>query len=375
MKRTQPQLSRRTLIGRALALGLAPLACDAERAWAQPRWASAVATDAGTFELVAADAHGVRVRLASDVRGHGLAVHEVAPERVVMFGRRPERIAIVGDLRRGAVVGRIESPAERHQSGHGCFGLDGSVLYVVEADNVSGHGFIAVLDAETLQRKAEFATHGIGPHDLALLPDGSAIVVANGGLITEPGGRDPINLDTMASSLVYLDPRTGALLETHTVAETKASLRHLAVAEDGTVAVAMQIQRAALDDADPRPLIGVRAPGEPLRALEDGLDLSTAMEDYAGAIAIDSATRVAAITSPRGNLIGFWKLDGGALVGVHAFDDVSGVAQSSDGERFVFTGSNGQLRQVDTLALEELPGARHQFGDVRWDNHLIALPS
>lgn len=366
-------LTRRAILGGSGALLVAPVGCEGDDVWS-PRFASAHGDTDGAYALVVADAEGIRARFASEVRGHGLAVHPLNRDLAVMFARRPGRVGIVGDLRSGEVVGRFEAPEDRHQAGHGCFSADGSMLYVVEAESVSGRGVIAVLDAATLQRRGEFDTHGLGPHEVLLMPDGVTLAVANGGLVTAPGERDPINLDTMQSSLVYLDASSGELLSQHTVLESKASLRHLAVADDGTIAVAMQVQRDALDDSEPRPLVAVQRPGEPLRALDDGLELGTAMEDYAGAVAVDSSSRIAALTSPRGNLVAFWDLDSGASKGVQTFADVSGIALSSDGSAFVLTGAGGQIRQTDSSSLEELPDARSQFDGVRWDNHLVALP-
>jgi len=354
-----PSLLRRTLLHGSGALFLAPLGCEAERLGDAELWASAQGDEAGAYELVVAGPAGVRARIATAHSG-----------RVVMFGRRPGRIGIVGDVASESVVARFESEAGRHQVGHGCFSADGSRLFVAVAEDVSGAGFIEVFDAQTFERVEEFGTHGVGPHEIALLPDGRTLAVANGGLVTEPGEREPINLDTMQSSLVYVDTQTGALLDEHRVFEPKASLRHLALAEDGTVVVVMQIQRDALADTDPRPLIAVHRPGGVLEVLTDGLELGTAMDDYAGAVALDDTARVAAVTSPRGNLVAYWNFDAGAAVGVQRFDDVSGVALSSQGADFVLSGSGGQIRQTDAATLEERLDGRVQFSNLRWDNHL-----
>ncbi|MCR9164393.1 MAG: DUF1513 domain-containing protein [Nannocystaceae bacterium] len=372
--RLEPVLRRRVVLGGGCAWLVASAGCDEQPTAAAGLFASAQGSEEGAYELVVADGRSIRARFASAHRGHGLAVHPANPQRVVMFARRPGTVGLVADARSGETVARFEAPQGRHQSGHGCFGADGSALFVVEAEVGSGRGFIAVLDAETFERRGEFETGGLGPHEVALMPDGVTLAVANGGLVSAPGGRDPINLDTMQSSLVYLDSGSGRQLGVHGVPEPKASLRHLAVADDGTVAVAMQIQRDALDDAQPRPLIAVQRPGEPLRPFDDGLEMGTAMEDYAGAVAVDSVTRTAALTSPRGNLVGYWDLDTGALKGAQTFADVSGVGLSSDGAAFILTGAGGQVRRTESYALEELSEARRQFGDVRWDNHLVVLP-
>ncbi len=366
-------LRRRELMLGSCAAAMAPLGCDDADPATGELWASAQGSEPGSFELVVANAQRVHARFPSEVRGHGLAVNPTDPAHVVMFGRRPERVAIACDVGSGEIVGRIACASGRHLAGHGCFSLDGTRLFVVEADLVTGEGTIAVFDADSLERLGEFSSYGVGPHEVVLMPGGDALAVANGGLITEPDGRDPINLDSMRSSLVFVDAHTGAVLGEHTVAEPKASLRHLAIARDGTVAVVMQIQRAALSDTDPRPLIAIHRPGGELESLESGLELGTTMDDYAGAVAVDDASRVAAVTSPRGNLVAFWDIDTAESLAVQRFDDVSGVALSADGTRFILSGSGGQLRQTSTHTLEEQPAARARLEDVRWDNHLLTL--
>lgn len=110
-----------------------------------------------------------------------------------------------------------------------------------------------------------------------------------------------------------------------------------------------------------------------MQALQDGLELAAAMRDYGGSVAVDARSRTAAVTSPRGDLVGFWDIDTGALRGHYAFDDVCGVAVSTD-STFVLSGSNGQVRSVDATTLADARDARERFDGVRWDNHMIALP-
>ena len=374
---------RRELLLGTCALGASALTpwaigCDedssSEDVLRGPLWASAEGAGPGSYSLVVAGPDRVHARFESEARGHGMAVDPSRPERVVMFGRRPERSGIIGDIRTGKVVAKFEAAAGHHHCGHGAFSADGSLLFVVEADDATCKSSIAVFDAHSMERQGEMDGYGVGPHQMLLMPDGHTLALANGGLLTEPGGRDPINLETMRSSLVYIDSTTGALVSEHTVPEPKASLRHIAVADDGTLAVCMQVQRAALTDTDPRPLLAVHRPGEALKVFEDGLEIGTAMEDYAASVAICSHARVAAVTSPRGNLIAFWNVDTGALQGMQRFDDVSGAEVTADDGRFVFTGSNGQVRMTDGETLEEQPESRTRFSDVLWDNHLLTIP-
>ena len=93
---------------------------------------------------------------------------------------------------------------------------------------------IGVRDAtDGYKQIGEFRAHGIEPHDIALLPDGRTLVVANGGIRTHPDrGGEELNLASMRPSLVYVDVQTGDLLEEHRLAPAlhQLSIRHLALA-------------------------------------------------------------------------------------------------------------------------------------------------
>ena len=93
-------------------------------------------------------------------------------------------------------------------------------------------------------RTAEFPSGGVGPHDIKLMPGGKLMAVANGGIETHPDtGRVKLNIPSMRPNLgfVALD---GRIQETAELDRSlhKNSIRHLAVGDDGTVAVAMQWQ-------------------------------------------------------------------------------------------------------------------------------------
>ena len=89
---------------------------------------------------------------------------------------------------------------------------------------------------------------GIGPHQLAMMPDGSTMVVALGGLQTHPDqGRKKLNLETMQSALVYLDSRNGDILDRLESPQRHLSLRHLDVAINGSVVVGAQFNTAGGD--------------------------------------------------------------------------------------------------------------------------------
>lgn len=375
MRRTPDWITRRSLLTALGGLCVLSAGCEDAEGSEPELWVSAHGADDASFGLVVAGPLGVVSIIKSGFRGHDVTVRPGHPQRVMMFGRKPGRFAVDVDLTEGRVVRRLEVAGDRALQGHGCFTPDGTLLITAEADVDTGAGKLAVRDADTFQVLRELDTYGIGPHEIALMPDERTIVVANGGLFTLPeSGDTPLNLDTMRSSLAYVDLASGELVEEALFVEPKASIRHLDVCDDGTVVAAMQVQREAMDHDGVVALGLVHRRGEAARALDPGEGRVAAMKDYTGSVAVDQQSRVAGLTSPRGNMALFWDIDTGALVGELELFDVCGIAVSPDQARFVLTGGNEQVRQLDGDTLAPFAQKLGPLPGVRWDNHLIALP-
>mgnify|MGYP006288855123 CR=1 FL=1 len=300
-------------------------------------------------------------------RGHGVAVRSDR-RRAVVFGRRPADWALELDLEPPLRPRRLTPPDALQMQGHGAFGRDGS-LFVSLADRETAEGFVGVWQPEQRRWAAVWPTEGLGPHELLVLPDG-AVVVANGGLRTSAGQREPINLDTMDSSLVYLDPRSGRVLERVRAGIPKGSLRHLAVSPQGRVGVGLQIQRAAVGHDRPLPLAFVHDRATGAARILDAPEAAR-MVDYVGSVAFAPRARQWALTSPRGSLALFFD-DEGRLAGTHRFADVCGASATVDGDGFLLSSSTGRLREVEVTAGAVRVRRAIDF-DARWDNHLLAL--
>nr|WP_272211947.1 DUF1513 domain-containing protein [Marinicella sp. W31]MDC2877840.1 DUF1513 domain-containing protein [Marinicella sp. W31] len=197
-------------------------------------------------------------------RIHGLAASPVTGQ-VVAFARRPGTFVLVfsPDGSGGRFI--IHAVADRHFYGHGAFSPDGRFLYASENDFENRSGVIGIYDGhDGFVRVGEYPTYGIGPHDLAVSPDGRYLVAANGGIETHPDfGRTKLNLDHMEPSLALINAASGALVEKHALPAdlSQLSTRHLAIGEAGRVWFACQYEgpRNALP-----PLVGRFAPGEAL---------------------------------------------------------------------------------------------------------------
>jgi len=310
----------------------------------------------------------------SGFRGHGGAQHPLKANTVLMFGRRPSNETVEVNLLTGEVSARFKSQKNRHFFGHGAFSEDGKTLFTTEADLERNVGVIGIRDALTYEWLGEYESYGVGPHQMMLMPNGKELVVANGGILTRPEtGRDKLNLDTMDSSLAYVDVETGKLNSIWRVPESKASIRHLDVADDGTVAIAMQQQRSACEHDGLVALTAIHKSGQPIQLLQEPEMVIEQMNDYVGSVAIHNETRTAGFTSPRGDIVGFWNIDSGDFIGYHAMRDVCGIAVSNKDSAFVVTNSYGMVQAVDAQTITELKQKRKHYPSMAWDNHMISL--
>lgn len=348
-------------------------AVDADQAGAGEYYFSARAGGMEQYFLSAFDAGG---RLAYDVplpgRGHGIAVRPDA-DQAVLVARRPGRFLVVFAADTGEVLHTLGSGRERHFSGHGVFSPDGRWLYTSEIDYERGRGVIGVRDAEDTYRQVdEYGACGVEPHDLQLCRDGEVLVIANGGILTHPdSGRAKLNLDTMSSSLVYLEAASGRLLSEHRLPETLRllSLRHLAVPAADRVYIAMQYQ--GLPEERP-PLVAMHAGGEEsLRLLEAPPEVLARMRNYCGSICADSSGRWIAVSSPQGNTVTFWSAASGEYRADARVPDGCGIAAGSRAGEFLLSSGGGGLYRYDApnAAMTALAGMALQ--DAHWDNHML----
>ncbi|WP_415233876.1 DUF1513 domain-containing protein [Pseudorhodobacter sp.] len=293
-------------------------------------------------------------------RGHAAAAHPTRP-LAVAFARRPGQFAFVIDCATGAVLHRLAPAANRQFNGHGAFSSDGSLLMTSEVVAEGSAGRIGLWETRHFQRIAEWDSGGIGPHDIKRLPDGR-IVVANGGIQTDPLDRSKLNLGQMRPNLSLLSANGTLLDQAELPPEYRAnSIRHLALLP-GQIAFAMQWEG---DKADAVPLVGLWSPGSLPRLCPAAPTEAHVMQGYAGSIAaLADGSRLAVTSAPGGAVMLF---DGsGTPIATHFRADLSGVAALGP----AFTVSDG-LGAVWACADSGL--SLRQRHRVAWDNHLIAL--
>ena len=362
------RLNRRALLASGAA---ALLVRGAARASDGGRYLSAAATLTNRYAVVAVDEDGqIDFDLDLADRGHGLAVRPGSSE-AICFARRPGRFALVIDTLAGAVVTEIPAAPSRHFCGHGLFVQGGDLLLATENDEAKHKGVIGIYDARaSYARLGEFPTFGIGPHDLALLPDGKTLVVANGGIDKrhdDTGGRE---LADIRSDLVYLDWQSERLLERAALEPqfARLSIRHLALTEAGDVAAALQ-DSADVPDLD-FPLAFLHRTGHVPRWLAAPDGGWARLRGYCGAAAVDRGAGLIALSSPRGNCVGLWDESGAALAALPIHDGCGLSATGIAGQLAVSSGSGELFTVVSNAAQPSLRGANGEF---RFDNHMARI--
>lgn len=327
----------------------------------------------GGFAVGTLDAHGNVINTVKlPARGHDLVVKPGSREAVV-FARRPGRFAVAFDLDGKTPPREIASAPDRHFYGHGLYSSDGKLLFSTENDIAGGRGVLGIRDATNgYAPVGVVSTGGIGPHDIALLSDGRTLVVANGGIDTDPGGREPIALAEMHPSLSYIDMQTGDVIERVTFAADlqPLSIRHLAVGAGDTVVFGCQWAGDRLTHPQ---LVGTHRRGGALKLMPMPDSILRETRQYIGSVSVDGSGEIAAASAPRGNLALFFDLPAGRYLGAQRMADVCGIAGAASARSFALSSGDGAIQFEQVSRDGSLTTDKAAHADVHWDNHLLAF--
>lgn len=334
---------------------------------------SSARTGAGRHAAVLFDADGeVHWKVELPDRGHGGAFRKDTAD-VVVFARRPGTFAFVIDCTSGQVDTVISAPANRHFYGHGIYSGDGRLLFTTENDFAEGRGVVGVWDAsDGYGRVAEFDAGGVGPHDIALMPGGKVLAIANGGILTSPEtGRQKLNIADMKPNLAFIDAADGKPVTIHAlpVELHKLSIRHMAVAASGAIVIAMQYEGSGEDRV---PLVCRYQAGR-LHLMTAPDHVTAQMKNYCGSVALDGAGHTACVTAPRGNLSTFWSVADGTYLASAGIVDGCGVsaATESNGD-FMISSGTGRLVTAGPSSMIAI--SQPAANKLIWDNHIARPP-
>jgi hypothetical protein len=365
-------LSRRNFLG-TLGTGALVLSLPGEAPRTSARGglllAACDSADGGHF-IAGFDSTGRRqFMLAVPQRMHGIALNPVTSRQGVFFARRPGTEIYGIDLESGTIERSQSSPSGRHFCGHGCFTADGRYLYASENDYIRNQGIISVRDAATLRVLDEWQSGGMDPHEIRLFDNDRTLAVANGGILTHPA-RPGINLDPtrMQPSLVYLDTANGKMRDKFQLHDRQLSIRHIDINDKGLVVIALQYEGSK---QDPMPLLASHAGEAALQLFAAEACDWRRMNRYTGSVKFAGNGSIAAVSSPRGNCLGFWNIEKQEMLTQHYIHDVCGIGYDRQHQNFAVTSGSGAIYRFDIECRTvdrplRLPG-------IHWDNHLLAI--
>jgi hypothetical protein len=322
------------------------------------------------FLLIIVDSKGQvlrKIKLPS--RGHG--VQKSVQGQIMVCGRRPGSWVLLLQ-HKDAPPQWIRAAANRPLSGHCCFSADGDHFYSSENALEVSQGAIGVWDSHSGERRSEWPSQGIGPHEIQLSSDGMHLWVANGGILTHPHrGREKLNLDTMESNISYFRLNGGVLMDQYAISEPQLSLRHICVNKNNQVAVACQYQGP---NYHRKPLL-LFINDHQIDYLPCDPKVILQLNNYLGSVTFDISGRWVAASSPRGSRVVIWHLAKG-IDAIHshtlAISDACGLSAHNEVGGFIISTGTGRLYLYAALTkvLSVMGSANSATEHLSWDNHL-----
>jgi uncharacterized protein len=205
--------------------------------------------------------------------------------QALVMARRPGEFLLRMDTQRNRALQWHRMELDRYLGGHAVLAADGTRFFTTETDAEDGRGLVVERDLHSLEALREFPSGGIGPHALLVETDGT-LLVANGGILNLPEtGRRKLNLDHLDPNLSRIDPRSGTVLAQYRLPDPMLSLRHLAVAPDGSIGIALQAEHATKEERHNAPALALLQ-GDTLRAVnwDSAAHIPAGWDGYAGDI-------------------------------------------------------------------------------------------
>lgn len=261
--------------------------------------------------------------LLTDFLPHGFAIHPQRPARVALFEKKGPGACVL-DLAAERVVQVLKASPGRRFYGHGAFVQGGAVLVSAESALEDNVGALVARDGTTGAVLGDVPTHGLAPHDCALLPDGTTMVVAHGGSALHAAGGAP--------SVTWVDLPSGRLLERITMASARINAGHIAVNARGDLAVVSAPRDGLVPVDDHLGAVTLRPAGK--RATQVTRPVSTVrrMRGETLSVLLLEASRTVLATHPLGDCVTAWGLDDGRPRATWTLTEPRGLVRSLDGQ-------------------------------------------
>jgi uncharacterized protein len=313
------------------------------------------------------------------MRAHGCAVNPLDSNRVLFFARRPGTQAFELDRTTLRVRTVFSTRTGQHLAGHGVYTPNGEFVLTPEHDYEHARGVVVVRDARSFEVVREMDTGGIDPHELAWLPDGRSLLIANGGIMTHPRTfRRKLNISSMDPSLVVLDASSGELQGQWRLPDHLLSIRHVAMTSNGTTAVGLQYEGGkertpgivALYRPQRSSTSAPFATGE-FRLLTAPPQETRRFAGYVASVAISETHDSVAAACPYGGGVACWSLRDERYLGFIAAAETYGLSRVADGS-ILASQRDGTAYGLDETRLRSQFMKIFSWQAIRWDDHWVA---
>lgn len=324
----------------------------------------------GGLSLRNEEVFGTRVPM----RAHGCAVHPNDPNRVLFFARRPGTQAFELDRTTMKASTVFTTREGRHLAGHGTYSANGDLLLTPEHDYERARGVVVVRDARNFAVVGEMDTHGIDPHEIAWMPDGRSLLVANGGIMTHPRSfRRKLNIPTMDPSLCVLDAESGDCKEQWRLPDHLLSIRHVAMTSDGITAVGLQYEgnKQAVPGIVALYRPGVSGKQARFSLLTAPAEETPRFQGYVASVAISAAHDLIAAACPYAGGVACWSLRDERYLGFIAASETYGLSRLADGS-ILASQRDGTAYGLDETRLRSQFLKIASAQPIRWDDHWLA---
>lgn len=282
------------------------------------------------------------------IEGHSIAFNPVEKNLVVLFGQPPSRVSLLFDVEKMAVIRIFDCAPGNYFYGHGVFSRDGKHLFVSEHVNDDTAGIITIRDTAGFRLIGQLNSHGNAPHELLLTPDGSTMVIANGGITEKNDGTPVANADNIFSSLCYVEIESGKLLAKDTLVNTAMSIRH--IKSDGLGNLGVGLANFGVKNGDP--CVAVRNDKADLK-LVDRTGNTGREHQRVLSVVVDAASDTVAATHPEAGVVSFWSLGAGTHKKTIDVPGPQGIEISADRRYFVVTTESDRIRFYSVSDLKE----------------------
>jgi hypothetical protein len=181
--------------------------------------------------------------------------------------------------------------------------------------------------------------------------------------------RRKLNIPTMDPSLCVIDAGSGECREQWRLPDHRLSIRHLAVANDGSAAVGLQYE------GSPGQALGIAAiyrPQAGLQLLTAPAEARAGFRDYVASVALSEESDLIAAACPYGNGVACWSLQDGSYAGFVQAGETYGLSRLKDGA-IVASQRDGTAYRLGKSQRSRFLRLQHAM-PIRWDDHWVALP-